>query len=369
MALFGQGGQVFQQSPADRRRSLLSQRLLAQGTDVGPVQHPVQGLARVAQALSGAFISKNLDEQSQGRQKATQEALANALGGTQVAGPGGISEGPKSLESIIQSLNASGDPQAQAFGQQLQLGQFQNQQKLNSQLSLARQKQELEGPKGLLSPEAEEQKIRLGRQGQILSPEALAQKEQLARAGRNQSFGTVPAGFQVVQEGGVTRMVPIPGGPAAQEAQAAEEQRAAKETQVTRSADVVVEDIDRSFETMESASLPTTGGLGVLLSNIDGTAAKDLGGTLRTIKANVGFDRLQQMRESSPTGGALGAVSELENKLLQSVLGNLEQSQNKEELKFNLRRLRGVYLDIIHGPGNRPGAETGEGGFTVRKVQ
>ena len=60
------------------------------------------------------------------------------------------------------------------------------------------------------------------------------------------------------------------------------------------------------------------------------------------------------MREASPTGGALGNVSEKENEYLQSVLGNVEQSQNPEQLKRNLLRLREAYLDIVHGYGNRP---------------
>ncbi|WP_447515814.1 hypothetical protein, partial [Clostridioides difficile] len=63
---------------------------------------------------------------------------------------------------------------------------------------------------------------------------------------------------------------------------------------------------------------------------------------LHTIKSNVGFDRLQQMREASPTGGALGAVSDNENVLLQSAMGALEQSQTDDQLKFNLQRLQKV---------------------------
>ena len=80
----------------------------------------------------------------------------------------------------------------------------------------------------------------------------------------------------------------------------------------------------------------TTGFIGQKTQDIGGTPAHDLQNTLYTIKANIGFDKLQQLRDSSPTGGALGQVSEFENRLLQSVWGALEQSQTPEQFKFNL---------------------------------
>jgi hypothetical protein len=60
---------------------------------------------------------------------------------------------------------------------------------------------------------------------------------------------------------------------------------------------------------------------------------------LKTVKANIGFDELQQMRENSPTGGALGQVAVQEIDFLQSVLGSLEQAQRPEDVKYNLRRI------------------------------
>lgn len=80
----------------------------------------------------------------------------------------------------------------------------------------------------------------------------------------------------------------------------------------------------------------TTGFMGNQISKVPGTPAHDMMRKLETIKANIGFDRLQEMRDNSPTGGALGQVSEFENRLLQAVWGNLEQSQTEEEFLKNL---------------------------------
>jgi hypothetical protein len=133
-----------------------------------------------------------------------------------------------------------------------------------------------------------------------------------------------------------------------------QEQRTKEERQV---ANVVVQDIDRAIKTMDTASLPTTGATGALLSNVGGTAARDVKGLVDTVKANAGFAELQKMRNNSPTGGALGQVSEREIAYLQATIGNLEQSQSAGQLKDNMRRVKNTYLDIIHGEGKGPPRE------------
>jgi hypothetical protein len=60
------------------------------------------------------------------------------------------------------------------------------------------------------------------------------------------------------------------------------------------------------------------------------------------------------MRANSPTGGALGSITEGERAALESVLGSLEQSQSKEQLQYNLKRLHNITNDIVHGVGAGP---------------
>lgn len=76
------------------------------------------------------------------------------------------------------------------------------------------------------------------------------------------------------------------------------------------------------------------------LSGIGGTKAANLARTLDTLKASAGFDKLQEMRDNSPTGGALGQVTERELALLQATWGSLEQSQSESQLDENLERFR-----------------------------
>ena len=97
-----------------------------------------------------------------------------------------------------------------------------------------------------------------------------------------------------------------------------------------------------------------TTGIGSYLKYLPETDAAAVSAQLETVKANIGFDKLQAMREASPTGGALGQVSNQELTALQSVFGNLEQSQRADDLRYNLQLLQHVYNNIIHGPGNHP---------------
>lgn len=99
---------------------------------------------------------------------------------------------------------------------------------------------------------------------------------------------------------------------------------------------LVQDDIKRA---MDNSSGWTTGFFGNIASYIPGTPAHDLAATLDSIKANIGFDKLSQMRAESKTGGALGQVTERELALLQAVWGSVAQSQSEAQFERNLARL------------------------------
>jgi len=91
---------------------------------------------------------------------------------------------------------------------------------------------------------------------------------------------------------------------------------------------------------------PYTAGFGDWVSWIPATPQKNLSETLKTIQSNIGFDKLQSMRENSPTGGALGQVSDFENKLLQAVQGSLAQGQSAKQLKDNLQKVKDLLMKV-----------------------
>ncbi len=212
----------------------------------------------------------------------------------------------------------------------------------------------------------------------VLSPERFQQNLTLKQAGKaegttvnvgpqGQDFGDPPKDFVWARnpDGSVALRadpetgfrspvaIPIAGGPVARKIEAGEEQAAGKLQQREQKTAIVTEDIDRILGVVENSTIPVTG-VGSLLSFVPDTNAKDVASMLDTIKAVTGFDQLNQMRANSPTGGALGQVSELENRLLQAALGSLQQDQSKDQFIFNLKRVKEAYLDALHGTGNRP---------------
>lgn len=164
--------------------------------------------------------------------------------------------------------------------------------------------------------------------------------------------GDVPSSYRPSESGGYE---PMPGTKEAEDRALSADKRQNKAAFASRQAGIVSEDITRAKNIIDSSDLPTTGYAGNILSNIGGTGAHDLQQVLQGIKANIGFDRLQVMRDNSPTGGALGQVAVQELEALQATYGSVLQSQSTEQLKYNLDRLNNVYLDVVHGPGNRPG--------------
>jgi hypothetical protein len=161
-------------------------------------------------------------------------------------------------------------------------------------------------------------------------------------------------GKVMIDERGAPIAIPYRGGKMFVDDQKRADAKAEQVKQKSAQGNMIVEDIDRAKGIMDTSTLPTTGGFGSVLSRIPGTAAADMSKILDGIKANIGFDKLAEMRAASPTGAALGSVTEKELTFLQSVVGSLEQSQSAAQFRFNLTRLKNAYLDTIHGVGKGP---------------
>lgn len=109
---------------------------------------------------------------------------------------------------------------------------------------------------------------------------------------------------------------------------------------------------------IDQTGITSAGAIGQMTGFIGGTPARDLESTIKEIKANIGFERLQQMRNESPTGGALGQVAVQELDMLQSVLGNLDQAQSPEQLRYNLGKVIDHYNKFRMAVGQPSGGST-----------
>lgn len=119
--------------------------------------------------------------------------------------------------------------------------------------------------------------------------------------------------------------------------------RQMREGQMNNVIGVIDKTLGQMGEFGESGISGETGLIGSQMAKIPGTTAYNVARNLETIKANLGFDRLQQMREESPTGGALGQVAVQELVALQASLASLDQGQSLEQLQANLASVKEHY--------------------------
>lgn len=103
--------------------------------------------------------------------------------------------------------------------------------------------------------------------------------------------------------------------------------------------------VDEKFDRMTSAvdrvandeALWAAVGFGKPLSQISGTAAARVRAFLTTLQSQIGFAVLQDMRDSSKTGGALGNISDRENMYLQNNLAAITSDLAPEDLREQLK--------------------------------
>lgn len=145
------------------------------------------------------------------------------------------------------------------------------------------------------------------------------------------------------------------------------EKRQRQEEQGRTSADGMLEDIAAIRGLAAGSTLPVFGPGGMASRRIPGTNAYNANRLLESLKGRVAFDSLQRMRAASPTGGALGAVSDAEQEMLKNSVAALDPNMSPDQLERSLQRIEGMYLDVIHGKGNW--ARGGDGGIMLRYGQ
>jgi hypothetical protein len=84
---------------------------------------------------------------------------------------------------------------------------------------------------------------------------------------------------------------------------------------------------------------PGVGGVANWLSYIPGTDAADVARLVETLQGNIAFKKLAEMKAASPTGGALGAISEKELALLASSSGSIDPALSFFLFKDNLDQI------------------------------
>ena len=194
---------------------------------------------------------------------------------------------------------------------------------------------------------------------------------------QGQQFGNPPKdtawqrnelGEVVIDNRGIPVALPIRGTNLFRQQEKSSGQKEKSGDEVVVTGGVVLGNIDRIRNKIENSVLPTTGLGGQMLRNIGGTAALDVSKLIDPIQASIGFDRLQRMREASPTGGALGQVSERELDLLMATLSSLDQAQSEEQFLESLAGVETRYTNIIRKFNAYPEQAMLEVGYVPRNL-
>jgi len=85
-----------------------------------------------------------------------------------------------------------------------------------------------------------------------------------------------------------------------------------------------------------------------LISNIPGTPSADFAAQIDTVISKIGFDRLLQMKDSSPNGASgLGSLNASELDGLKNSLANLKKSQSYSQFQNNLKVVSDYYNNVV----------------------
>jgi hypothetical protein len=177
-------------------------------------------------------------------------------------------------------------------------------------------------------------------------------------------IGSIPKDYRMVYDGNKpVSMEVIPGSQTARELEAAAGKGAAAAESAVTASTIILDDVKKLRNDIKKQKIvdPITGTAGAVVGEqggvlAAGSARRSAEGLVRTIQANIGFDRLNQMRMESPTGGALGNITEQELKFLQSVLGSIDLNQKDADIIRNLDRLEKIYTGIMKKAAAYPNA-------------
>jgi len=160
-------------------------------------------------------------------------------------------------------------------------------------------------------------------------------------ARRGQDIGRIPVGFRMTADGALE---PIPGGPTTTPLSPKETQKLEaaypKATLSLKSFESSSDNLIKDLETLKNhPGLPSI--TGVLYGRTpsltkEGREAQAL---YDKIVARGGFKELQDMRNASPTGGALGNISNQEGTQLRQAFGALDRTQDASSVQKELENI------------------------------
>jgi hypothetical protein len=148
-----------------------------------------------------------------------------------------------------------------------------------------------------------------------------------------------------------TRVVNIPGGKAELEAQQAINAKEAAKERGVELGTIALSEIDRFIDyTNRMSNLPGASALRPAMAKFGMQEQAEAQSSLDTVSANLKFEALDALRQSSPSGASgLGQVTQNEFSALADQWGTLRLQGDPEKIRERAISIKRKLLDIVHG--------------------
>mgnify|MGYP003112280005 CR=1 FL=1 len=383
---------------SSRRR--MAEKLLESSSGFRRIDHPLQGVAQLAEAGIGAYLQNKADEENDARQAKYDKDYSSIVGGLRetrgedsirtpgvgnVSFPGSVQQKtepiPGSMQRALEIAQNIDNPDIKLLRNDLTIAQYQNEQAALA--AAARREQDLEDAtlKQTRAMELESGKLSsfertLLNAGYIRGSDEWnnAYKDYIAKQTRHNPGVVVntgqkaPTGYRWTAD---NALEPIPGGPvatrvaadeqaavvaeeAAELEAAAEEDRAQVAIESTAATQNVMENaLNGAFSALDEAdadawSLGASGTISQIPALKSSTYAGRLRSHIATLRSPIVMQGIEKLRASSSSGATgFGAMNEAELKILTEMLGALDpDSTDPDILRKTLEGVR-TQVEIV----------------------
>lgn len=372
------GGNIQRDYQNDTSRRIAEQ-MMEKGSSTAPVQSPLEGITRALTGAVGGYFGGQAENAKRQREAQLSEDMQAVLAGgqqTMVADASGqpIASGG-GFDGMLAALSGINNPDLAPLAMQLQMAKIGQDQDL--QTATRERQHELTDAEKAFERKKELETLRRetrlsDKMDELTAANNLAASRDQASTLRDHNIKRAEHGLAPVSalpgsapQGQAPAPPPIqPQGPqvpgmeapqsiagaklamqeAADRAKSEREAEQKKAAAMPAAQSKIVGAVQRLpviqssiANAKELAKSWTTSGIPQqIFGGVAGTDAFELDQALDTIKANVGFGELLRIKEA---GGTLGALSEMENRLLQAVQGALDSRRSPEKLTEALNQV------------------------------
>lgn len=337
----GNTGQIKSPATVERERRL-AESLMA---NKGIAQNPWEGLSQITGALSGSVLQNRADEAEAAGQKRAGALFSDLA----------INSDPNSIIAALTSPDAGWANDAQTSIASALLNQGLERSDPAYQMGLEKARLELDALRNPTPdyPASVEEYLYAQQDPGFAAWQAENGKGQTINVGgESANIGTIPPGYAAVQDPSSPagyRFERIPGSAAEAEAAAA---AATAETAGGRkdlATDIITGAATKARDALTSGGI-TTGAAGAVAGLLPESQAAEVRRQIDVLKANATIENLTAMRQASPTGGALGSVTEKEGAMLAAASGAIDPNASYDQVLSAIDNYERTLLQVVHGP-------------------